>query len=39
MTLWRVENGRIKEEWSEFDQADILRQIGLAPKCDGTASR
>ena len=29
-TLWRLRNGPITEEWSEFDEADIARQLGLA---------
>ncbi len=32
MTLWRMRDGRIREEWSEFDQASILRQLGLLPQ-------
>jgi steroid delta-isomerase-like uncharacterized protein len=37
MTLWRIENGRIEEEWSEFDQMELLRQLGLTG--GGAASR
>ena len=29
ITLWRMEGGRIKEEWSEFDQAELLKQLGV----------
>ena len=29
ITIWRIQNGRITEEWSEFDQADILKQLRL----------
>lgn len=27
ITIWRIQNGRITEEWSEFDRADILKQL------------
>ena len=29
MTLWRISGGRIHEEWSEFDYASMLKQLGL----------
>jgi len=32
MTLWRISGGRIREEWSEFDNTSILQQLGLAPE-------
>jgi len=28
ITVWRMEKGRIKEEWSEFDQATLLKELG-----------
>lgn len=31
ITIWRIVNGKITEEWSEFDQLSILKQLGLAP--------
>jgi steroid delta-isomerase-like uncharacterized protein len=27
--MWRVENGRITESWAHFDQAGLLRQLGV----------
>jgi steroid delta-isomerase-like uncharacterized protein len=32
MTLWRISGGRIREEWSEFDNASVLQQLGLMPE-------
>ena len=29
ITIWRIVNGRIKEEWSAFDQLSIMKQLGL----------
>jgi steroid delta-isomerase-like uncharacterized protein len=31
ITIWRIEGGKIREEWSEFDQMRILSQLGLLP--------
>jgi steroid delta-isomerase-like uncharacterized protein len=31
ITIWRISGGRIREEWSEFDQLRILQQLGLMP--------
>jgi steroid delta-isomerase-like uncharacterized protein len=31
ITIWRISGGKIREEWSEFDQLSILRQLGLMP--------
>jgi len=31
ITIWRIVDGRIKEEWSSFDELGILRQLGLLP--------
>ena len=31
ITIWRIVNGKIREEWSEFDNLRILQQLGLAP--------
>ena len=29
ITIWRIANGKIKEEWSAFDQLSLMRQLGL----------
>ena len=31
ITIWRIVDGRIAEEWSAFDQFSILEQLGLLP--------
>lgn len=31
ITIWRIEGGKIREEWSEFDQLRIMTQLGLLP--------
>ena len=31
ITIWRFANGKIVEEWSEFDQLRIMRELGLIP--------
>ena len=31
ITIWRISGGKIREEWSEFDQLQILQQLGLMP--------
>lgn len=31
ITIWRIVNGKITEEWSEFDQLRIMVQLGLVP--------
>jgi len=30
ITIWRIRDGKIVEEWSEFDQHGMLLQLGLA---------
>ena len=36
ITIWRIVNGKIKEEWSAFDQLSMMQQLGLLPsKPDG----
>jgi steroid delta-isomerase-like uncharacterized protein len=30
ITIWRIVNGKIKEEWSAFDQFSLMQQLGLA---------
>jgi len=29
ITIWRIQGGRITEEWSEFDRMDIVQQLRL----------
>lgn len=29
ITIWRLVNGKIKEEWSAFDQLSMMQQLGL----------
>ena len=31
ITIWRISGGKIREEWSEFDNMQILQQLGLMP--------
>jgi steroid delta-isomerase-like uncharacterized protein len=31
ITIWRISGGKIREEWSEFDQLRIMQQLGLMP--------
>jgi steroid delta-isomerase-like uncharacterized protein len=31
ITIWRIVNGKIKEEWSAFDQLSLMQQLGLFP--------
>jgi steroid delta-isomerase-like uncharacterized protein len=31
ITIWRIIDRKIKEEWSAFDQLSMLRQLGLLP--------
>ena len=31
ITIWRIVDGRIKEEWSAFDQLSMMQQLGLLP--------
>jgi len=31
ITIWRIVNGKIREEWSEFDNLRIQQQLGLTP--------
>ncbi|MGB8009694.1 MAG: ester cyclase [Terriglobales bacterium] len=31
ITIWRIENGKITEEWSEFDQLGMMKELGLLP--------
>ena len=29
ITIWRIEGGKIKEEWSAFNQLELMQQLGL----------
>lgn len=29
ITIWRISGGKIREEWSSFDEAGIMMQLGL----------
>jgi len=31
ITIWRIANGKITEEWSEWDQLGPMQQLGLIP--------
>ena len=31
ITIWRIVKGKITEEWSEFDQLRIMKDLGLFP--------
>ena len=31
ITVWRIVDGKIREEWSEFDSLRLMQQLGLAP--------
>ena len=31
ITIWRIVSGKIKEEWSAFDQLSLMQQLGLLP--------
>ncbi len=31
ITIWRILDGKIKEEWSAFDQLSMMQQLGLLP--------
>ena len=31
ITIWRIVDGKIKEEWSAFDQLSLMQQRGLLP--------
>ena len=32
ITIWRIVHGKIKEEWSAFDQLSMMQQLGLLPQ-------
>lgn len=31
LTIWQIVDGKIKEEWSAFNQLSMMRQLGLLP--------
>ena len=31
ITIWRIVDNKIKEEWSAFDQLSMMQQLGLIP--------
>ena len=31
ITIWRIVDGKIKDEWSAFDQLSMMQQLGLLP--------
>ena len=31
ITIWRIVDGRIREEWSAFDELSLMTQLGLLP--------
>ena len=31
ITIWRIVDNKIKEEWSAFDQLSMMQQLGLLP--------
>ncbi len=39
ITIWRFENGRIREEWSEFDQRRWMRELGIESLGGGEPKR
>jgi steroid delta-isomerase-like uncharacterized protein len=38
ITIWRIVNGKIREEWSAFDQLSMMQQLGLLPQKTSGAS-
>jgi ketosteroid isomerase-like protein len=39
ITIWRFEDGRIREEWSQFDQERWMRELGLSSLGGGEPKR
>jgi steroid delta-isomerase-like uncharacterized protein len=35
ITIWRIVDGKIKEEWSAFDQLSLMKQLGLLDQKPG----
>ena len=38
ITIWRIVDGKIKEEWSAFDQLSMMQQLGLLDQKETGAS-
>ena len=38
ITIWRIVDGKIKEEWSAFDQISMMQQLGLLDQKETGAS-
>jgi predicted ester cyclase len=38
ITIWRIVDGKIREEWSEFDRLRLMQQLGLIPSEHRTES-
>jgi len=34
ITIWRIVDGRIKEEWSAYNELSSMQQLGLMPPAD-----
>ena len=32
ITVWRIVDGKIREEWSAFDKLRMMQQLGLIPE-------
>ena len=32
ITIWKIVDGKLREEWSAFDQLSFMQQLGLLPK-------
>jgi predicted ester cyclase len=32
LTIWRIVNGKITEEWSAFDRLSMMQKLGLLPE-------
>jgi predicted SnoaL-like aldol condensation-catalyzing enzyme len=39
ITIWKIVDGRISEEWSEFDEAGLLQALGLMPAPGASPAR
>lgn len=39
ITIWRIVDGKIKEEWSAFDQLSMLQQLGLIKGNEETSEK
>lgn len=39
ITIWKIVDGKIREEWSEFDEERLKRELGLVPAPETPAAR